>query len=70
MKIDDEAYKEILECFDPKDIPSDPTEARAAIENFIDLVEILMKPLPLPPAGGTSFKQLSSETPPSSPRSF
>lgn len=70
MKVTDEEYKEILECFEIKDIPSDTVEVRVAIENFVDLVELLMKPLPLPPAGGSSFKLPSSETPPSSPLSF
>jgi len=34
--------------------------ARQAIENFVDLVETLMRPLPLPPEGKSSFKQPSS----------
>ena len=59
MKITDEEYKEILACFDPKDIPADPIEARQAIEDFVDLVELLSQPLPLPPAGGSSFKRPS-----------
>ncbi len=63
MKIDDEDFKEILACFDPKDVPDDPEEARRAIRNFVDLVELLMRPLPLPPAGESSFKQLSSDLP-------
>lgn len=50
MKIDDLDYEDILACFDSKDIPSDPMEARQAIESFVDLVELLMRPLPLPPA--------------------
>lgn len=58
MRITDEEYKEILACFDLKDIPSDPAEARQVVENFVDLVELLSRPLPLPSQGGSSFKQL------------
>ena len=58
MTITDQEFEELLSCFDPKDVPSDPVEARQAVEKFVDLVELLMRPLPLPPAGGSSFKQL------------
>ncbi len=58
MKIDDEEFKELLACFDLKDIPSNPAEARQAIENFVDLVALLSKPLPLPPEDESSFKRL------------
>ncbi len=68
MRIDDTDYEEILALLDHKSVPFDPTEARQAVENFVDLVELLMRPLPLPPAGETSFKQPSSDHPgPSSP---
>ena len=56
MKLTDGEYKEIHACFDLKDIPKNPAIARQAIENFVDLVELLMRPLP--PPGGSSFKQL------------
>jgi len=62
MRIDDADYEEMLALFPKESIPTDPTEARQAIENFVDLVELLMKPLPLPPAGGSSFKQPSSDS--------
>lgn len=68
MRIDDEDYEELLGLFGSENIPADPTEARQVIENFVDLVELLMRPLPLPPAGGSSFTQPSSDSPePSSP---
>lgn len=63
MRIDDSDYEELLALFPKESIPADPTEARQAIENFIDLVELLMKPLPLPPTGRSSFKQPSSGSP-------
>lgn len=59
MKIDDSDFEEILALLPKESIPTDPTEARQAVENFVDLVELLMRPLPLPPAGATSFKQPS-----------
>ena len=63
MNITDEEVEEILACFSPDEIPKDPPlEARAVIEQFVDLVELLMRPLPLPPAGETSFKQPSSDS--------
>lgn len=55
-------YEELLALFQKESIPSDPTEARQAIESFVDLVELLMKPLPLPPAGASSFKLPSSDS--------
>ena len=60
MKIGDSDFEEIRALFPQEDIPADPTEARQAIENFVDLVELLMRPLPLPPAGKSSFKPPSS----------
>jgi hypothetical protein len=57
MPIDDIEFEELLALCDPADIPSDPTEARQALANFVDLLELLMRPLPLPPAGGSSFRQ-------------
>lgn len=63
MRITDAEYEELLALFPKKSIPADPTEARQAIENFVDLVELLMKPLPLPPVGASSFKQPSSDSP-------
>lgn len=59
MRIEDTDFEEILALFNQEDIPADPTEARQAVENFVDLVELLMRPLPLPPAGGSSFKRSS-----------
>ncbi len=56
MRIDDNDYEEILALLPPESVPSDPVEARQAIENFVDLVELLAKPLPLPPPDGSSFK--------------
>ncbi len=70
MKITDEDFKEILACFDPKNVPDNLTEARQVIENFVDLVELLMKPLPLPLAGGSSFKRHSSDLQESSSQSL
>jgi len=59
MRIDDTDFEEILALLPQENIPADPTEARQAVENFVDLVELLMRPLPLPPAGATSFRQPS-----------
>lgn len=73
MKIDDSDFEEILALLPKESIPDDPTEARKAVENFVDLVELLMRPLPLPPEGKTSFKPPSagipepSSLPPQSP---
>ena len=72
MKIDDVDFEETLALLPKESIPADPTQARQAVENFVDLVELLMRPLPLPPAGGSSFKPpslvpLESSSP--SPRS-
>ncbi len=61
MRLNDKDFEEILALFNPEDVPIDPTIARQAIENFVDLVELLMRPLPLPPAGASSFKQPSSD---------
>lgn len=67
VRINDTDYEELQEIFNPEDIPTDPTEARQAIENFVDL-EILMRPLQLPSPGDSSFKQPSSNfQEPSSP---
>ncbi len=60
MKIDDSDFEELKALFPKGSIPDDPTEAPRAIENFVDLVELLMRPLPLPPAGKTSFRPPSS----------
>ena len=60
MRLDDTNFEEILALLPKESIPADPTEARQAVENFVDLVELLMRPLPLPPTGKTSFKPLSS----------
>ena len=61
MRIDDTDFVEILAILGHEKVPSDPVEARRAVENFVDLVELLMRPLPLPPAGKTSFKPPSSD---------
>jgi len=60
MGIDDTDFEEILALLPKENIPADPVEARHAVEQFVDLVELLMTPLPLPPAGSSSFKQPSS----------
>lgn len=62
MKIDDPDFEEIFALFLKENIPADPAEARQAVENSVDLVELLMRPLPLPPAGETSLKPLSSDS--------
>ena len=49
MRIDDEDYEEILALLPDENIPSAPTEARQAVENFVDLVELMTRLLPLPP---------------------
>ena len=61
MRIDERDFEEILALLPKENIPADPTEALQAIENFVDLVELLMRPLPLPSAGDTSFKPPSSD---------
>ena len=61
MRIDDTDLEEILALLPRESISADPTEARQAVENFVDLVELLMRSLPLPPAGGSSFKPPSSD---------
>ena len=63
MRIDDADYEELLALFPKESVPTNPTEARQPIENFVDLVELLMRPLPLPPAGASSFKPPSSDSP-------
>lgn len=60
MKIDDKDFQEMLALLDPKTVPDDPIEAGRLVENFVDLVEILMRPLPLPPSGFSSFREPSS----------
>ncbi len=68
MKIDDSDFEAILALLPKESIPAAPTEARQVVENFVDLVELLMRPLPLPPAGETSFRPPSSGNPePASP---
>jgi hypothetical protein len=57
MPIDDAEFEELLALCDPADVPFDLTEARQALANLVDLIELLMKPLPLPPEGTSSFKQ-------------
>jgi hypothetical protein len=49
MKITNEEFKELLACFDPKDVPKNGEDARQAIENFVGLIELVSRPLPLPP---------------------
>ena len=63
MRIDDEDFEEMLALLPKENVPADPLEARQAIENFVDLVELLMRPLPLPPAEGSSFRQPASDSP-------
>jgi hypothetical protein len=63
MQIDDTNFEEILALLPQESIPSDPVKARQVVENFVDLVEFLMRPLPLPSAGSSSFKQPSSDSP-------
>lgn len=46
MRISDKDYEEFLGFFKPEDIPQNPVEARQAIENFVDLVALLARPLP------------------------
>jgi hypothetical protein len=58
MKIDDPDFEEILALLPKENIPSDPVEARQAVENFVDLVELLMRPLLLPPADSSMPRQL------------
>jgi hypothetical protein len=73
MRIDDTDFEEILALLPKQSIPADPTEARQAVENFVDLVELLMRPLPLPPVGKTTFMPPSSillEPASQSPRSI
>jgi len=60
MRIDDSDFDEILALLNHENVPPDPTEARQAVENFVDLVEFLMRPLPLPPPGFSSFWEPSS----------
>ncbi len=70
MQIDDTDFKEILELLPQENLPSDPAEARRAVENFVDLVELLMRPLPLPPAGPSALRQPSSDLPEQAPVSL
>src|SRR5438105_9687464 len=56
MRVSDEGLKEILACFPAEDVPTDPTEARCAVENFLDLLAIVMRPLPLPPPDRSSIE--------------
>lgn len=59
MKIDDTDFEELVAILGPDNVPEDPLEARQAVEIFVELVALLMRPLPLPPPGGSSFKQPS-----------
>jgi len=61
MRIDDADYERIRAPLPKESIPADPAQARQAVVNFVDLVELLMRPLPLPPTGKTSFKPPSSD---------
>lgn len=63
MSIDETDFEELLPLLQDENAPSAPTEARQAVENFVDLVELLMKPLPLPPAGSSSLTQASLDHP-------
>ena len=49
MKIDDNDFEELCALLGKEDVPTDPIEARIAVEKFVDLVELLAQPLPLPP---------------------
>ncbi len=69
MRLNDKDFEEMLALFNPEDVPTDPTLARQAVENFVDLVELLMRPLPLPPAGKTAVKLPSSDFPEASSQS-
>jgi hypothetical protein len=62
MRLSDEAFEDMLKCFDSKDIPADRAVARQALENFLDLLKIIMRPLPLPPPGAFSFRDSTSDT--------
>lgn len=53
MAITDEEFEEILTCFSPDEIPTGLGEARRRVENFVDLVELLTRQLPLPMAEGS-----------------
>lgn len=57
MGIDDTDFEEILALLPKENIPVDPVEARQAVENFVELIALLVRPLPLPPKGSSSFKQ-------------
>jgi hypothetical protein len=59
MRLDDKDFEELLALCNPDEVPNDPVEARQAIENFVDLVELLMRPLPVPPGETSSLKKLS-----------
>lgn len=63
MPLDDKDYEELLASFNSKDIPADQAQARQAIENFIDLIEFLARPLPQPSETGTSPTQFFSIDP-------
>ena len=58
MGIDDTDFQELLALLPKESIPADPAEARREIENFVNLVELLMRPLP--PAGSSTPRQPSS----------
>lgn len=60
MRIDDTDFEELLTLLKYEDAPSDPTVARHAVEKFVDLVELLARPLPLPPPVDFSLRQPSS----------
>lgn len=52
MWLSDDEFAAFIADVDPREIPADisETELRQHIENLVDLVELLMQPLPLPPA--------------------
>lgn len=48
MHISDETFNDMLALFEPGEIPAGMSreEVRQHIENFVDLVELLIQPLP------------------------
>lgn len=48
MRLSDQAFNDMLDLFEPEDIPTGMSmeEVRQHIENFVDLVELLIQPLP------------------------
>lgn len=60
MRIDDTDFEEILALLPQENVPSDPIEARQTVEGFVDLVELLARPLSLRAPTEVSLKQPSS----------